>query len=389
MDPGFDKILETLPKYERGLRNLKEMILANLVMISEIPAPTFSEQHRVKFITDRFTEAGLQNCSTDEVDNAFGILPGDGDRNILAVAHLDTNHETSVDHSIAMETEFVSGPGVGDNGLGLAVLATLPQALEELGIELESNLLLMGSSRSLGRGNIEGLRFFLSNTNVPVNAGVCIEGIKLGRISYSSIGMMRCEIAYTVPEEYDWTRFGAVGSIVVINEVINRVLEIPLPRRPRTSIVFSSIRGGTSFGNLAKKAVLRFEIRSESDDMVRDLRDQIEYIVAEVSTNTGAEVTFDVFAQRHPGGIAFSHPLATHAREIMRTLDIKPRISPSTSELSAFIDKNIPALTLGVTAGEGEIEDREIIEIDPIFRGFTQLIGLILAIDKGYCDETQ
>ena len=390
MDPGFEDILETLPKHERGLRNLKEMVLANLVMIAEIPAPTFSEQHRVKFITDRFTEAGLQNCSTDEVDNAFGILPGsNSDRNILAVAHLDTNYETSIDHSIAMETDFVRGPGVGDNGLGLAVLATLPQALEELGIELESNLLLMGSSRSLGRGNIEGLRFFLSNTKVPVSAGVVIEGIKLGRISYSSIGMMRCEIAYTVPEEYDWTRFGAVGSIVVINEVINRVLEIPLPRRPRTSIVFSSIRGGTSFGNLAKKAILRFEIRSESDEMVLQLRDQIEYIVAEVSTNTGAEVTFDVFAQRHPGGIAFSHPLATHAREIMRSLDIKPRISPSTSELSAFIDRKIPALTLGITDGEEVAENREIIEIDPIFRGFAQLIGLILAMDKGYCDEIQ
>lgn len=390
MEPGFESILEKLPEYERKLRDLKETILANLVMISEIPSPTFSEQRRVQFLTDRFDEYGLQNCSTDEVDNAIGILPGtEGERNILVVAHLDTNFDNTVDHTISVETDRVIGPGVGDNALGLATLASLPLALEHLGLSLRSNLLLMGSSRSLGRGNIEGLRFFLANTNLEVAAAVCIEGVILGRISYSSIGMMRCEISYTVPEEYDWTRFGAVGSIVVINEVINQILEIPLPRRPRTSIVLNSIEGGgKSFDKIAKTAVLRFEIRSESGEMVVRLRDQIESIVAEVSSNTGAEVTFDVFARRKPGGIAFSHPLAVSVREIMRTLEIKPRISPSTSELSAFIDRNVPALTLGITDGEKMNDRNEAVIIDPIFRGITQLIGLVLAIDRGYCNES-
>ncbi len=388
MEAGFEKILEVLREYERRLRDLRETFLANLAMISEIPAPTFHEQRRMEFLINRFTEYGLHNCSTDEVGNAFGILPGsDGEKTIVAVAHLDTNFDATVDHAITVETERAVGPGVGDNGLGLAVLATLPLVMDHLEIKLTNDLILMGSARSLGRGNIEGLRFFLDNTNVPITHGVCIEGVKLGRISYSSIGMMRCEISYTVPEEYDWSQFGAVGSIVVINEVINRVLEIPLPRRPRTSVVLGSIEGGTAFDKLAKTAVLRFEIRSESDDMVRNLRDQIEYIVAEVSSNTGAEVTFDVFAQRRPGGIRFSHPLATHAREIMRALEIKPRISPSTSELSAFIDKQIPALTLGLSDGENMNERGETIIIEPMFKGVVQLLGLLLAIDKGYCNE--
>ncbi len=390
MEPGFEKMLETLPDCERKLYDLKETFLANLAMISEIPAPTFHEQRRMEFLINRFTEYGLHNCSTDEVGNALGILPGnDGEKTIVAVAHLDTNFDSSVDHAVTVETDHVVGPGVGDNGLGLATLTTLPLVMDHLGIRLNSDLMLMGSARSLGRGNIEGLRFFLDNTNIPLSHGVCIEGVKLGRISYSSIGMMRCEISYTVPEEYDWSQFGAVGSIVVINEVINRILEIPLPRRPRTSVVLGSIEGGTAFDKLAKTAVLRFEIRSESDEMVRNLRDQIEFIVAEVSSNTGAEVTFDVFAQRRPGGIPFSHPLATHAREIMRRLHIKPRISPSTSELSAFIDKHIPALTIGLTDEENMNERGESIVIDPLFKGVAQLLGLLLAIDKDYCDEPE
>ena len=390
MDDGFRKIIDALPEYEKKLAELSEIVLANLVMISEIPAPTFSEQRRVDFILNRMTEFGLQNTSTDEVGNALGVLPGTkGDKNILVVAHLDTNIEKTVDHHVTLQTNRVTGPGVADNGLGLAAMTSLPAILEFLDLKLESNLVLMGSARSLGRGDIEGLRFFLSNTDMPFTAAICVEGVKLGRISYSSIGMMRCEISYSVPEEYDWTQFGAVGSIVVINEVINRILEIPLPRRPRAHIMLGSIRGGTSFDRMATNAVLRFEIRSESGEMVRELRDQIDHIVAEVSSNTGAEISFDVFAMRNPGGIPFAHPLAKSTTEIMRSLDIRPRISPSTSELSALIAKNTPALTIGITDGENIALPGESVFIEPMYKGLSQLIGIILAIDKGYCDESE
>lgn len=390
MREGLKSILEKLPDYEKQLAELRETVLANLVMISEIPAPTFSEQRRVEFILNRMTEYGVQNTSTDEVDNALGVLPGtSGEKNILIVAHLDTHVEKTIDHTITVQTNRVTGPGVADNGMGLAIMTSLPAVLEFLDIKLESNLILMGSSRSLGRGDIEGLRFFLSNTGLPLSAGICVEGVKLGRISYTSIGMIRCEISYSVPDEYDWTQFGAVGSIVVINDVINHLLEIPIPRRPRTNIMLGSIRGGTGYNKMATNATLRFEIRSESAEMVLSLRDQIDHIVAEVSSNTGAEISFDVFAQRKPGGIPFTHPLAKNATEIIRSLDVRPRISPSTSELSALINHEIPALTIGITDGENIGFQGEFVYIDPIYKGISQLLGLILATDKGYCNEAE
>ena len=73
----------------------------------------------------------------------------------------------------------------------------------------------------------------------------------------------------------------------------------------------------------------------------------------------------------------------------MRELDIRPRISPSTSELSALIDRQIPALTVGVTDGENLTQPGESILIDPIYKGISQLLGLILAIDRGYCDDIE
>ena len=388
MDTGLSAILEALPRYEERLSELSEIMLANLVMIAETPAPTFSERRRMEFLLERFNEYQLQNCSTDETGNALGILPGEvGDRNILVVAHMDTVFSEQEDHTVTIQPGYVTGLGIGDNSLGVSSVATLPIILEQLGLRLDSNLILMGSAQSLGRGNIEGIRFFLNNTEVPISAGICVEGVRLGRLSYSSIGMLRGEIHYDLPEEYDWTRFGAGGAIVNMNEVINRVLEIPLPRRPRTTIVFNSIESGAGFNTIPTRGSLQFEVRSESGPLVSELGETIENIAAEVSSHTGTDVTMEVLARREPGGMSFSHPLAAGARTIMKGLGVNPRISPSTSELSAFIDKGIPAVTVGLTNGESLNEMNERVEIEPITTGLEQLLGLILAVDRGYCDE--
>jgi tripeptide aminopeptidase len=331
-------------------------------------------------------ESGLHNASADEMGNALGIFPGrSGEQNILVVAHVDTVHAATVDHTITLQPQSAIGPGVGDNALGVAVVVTLPILLELLNIQLQSNLVLMGTSRSLGRGDLEGLRFFLSNSEIPVSVGIGIEGFPLGRLSYSSIGMYRGEIVCSVPEEYDWTRFGATGAIVTMNEVINHIQEIRLPRRPRSSIVLGSIMGGQAYNTIATNAVLRFEIRTESEQVGEEIFHQMEAIISEVSSQTGADIKLDVFARRWPGGITYQHPLARAARRIMGALDIQPRKSPSTSELSAFISHDIPAITIGITYGEHQNTPEEEVSIEPIFTGLAQLIGILLAVDRGFC----
>lgn len=389
MDRDFQDVLDLIPTLPKRLKEIREVLLANLVMIAEIPAPTFHEEHRVEFLRNRFTGDDLLNSSTDEKGNAVGILPGEkGEQNILIVAHLDTETPDNADHTITVRQDRVIGPAVGDNSLGVATVASLPFILKHLDISLQSNLILLGASRSFGRGNLEGLRFFLTNKEIPICAGVCIEGIQLGRLSYSSIGMLRGEISCSVPESYDWSRFGAVGAIVTINDVINRILKIPTPRRPRTTIVLGSVQGGTaSFTSIPKRAVLRFEVRSESAKMVNRIMERIEDIVTEVGYQSGAEVTFNILARREPGGIQFTHPLARNTWRIMKTLNINPRTSPSTSELSAFIDQSIPAITVGLTFGDKLDDENEEVRIDPMFVGLAQLLGLLIAVDKGYCFE--
>lgn len=381
------EITGQLPKLVKELKKHREVLLANLVMMGEIPAPTFDEDERLEFLLNRFNEAGLQESSIDEGGNGVGVLSGsEGDRCILINAHADTVFSRKTDHTMQVSSDHIKGPGVADNSLGLAALATLPYMLKELGIELKSDLVLLGGARSLGRGDLQGIRFFLDNNQFNITQALCIEGVELGRLSYTSIGMLRGEITCRVPESYDWSRFGDASAILTINEVINKINDIRLPKRPRTSVVMGSINGGTSFNTIAKDATLGFEVRSESQDVVNETGQTIEDIVMEVSSKTGDEVELEIFARRSPGGIPYAHSLNRCARQVMEKLGIEPRLAPSTSELAALIDKKIPALTLGLTKGDRIHKTDETIQIEPIYKGLAQLIGLITAIDGGHCE---
>ena len=387
---GFESIVKRVGDLPQELHELQDVLLANLAMIAEIPAPTFGEDARAAFVQERFVELGYSDCSIDEVGNVVGVLPGSengaADRNILLVAHTDTPVAATVDHTVVVQPERVIGPSVAENSLGLAVVAALPAVLEQLGLTMRSTLFGLACSRGLGRGNLEGVRFFLDHAKLPLQFGLCVEGVQLGRLSYTSIGMIRGEIACEVPEEYDWSRFGAGGAISTLNDIISRMLQIPTPDRPRTAIVLGRIDGGTSASTIATRAALQFEVRSESGATVRQLLQDISEIIEEVSSQTGADIDLHIFARRRPGGIAFTHPLVRRTRRVMQSLSLTPRLSPSTSELSAFIDHRVPAVTVGLTSGESLGRRNEAVRITPIYTGLAQLLGIVLAMDGGYCE---
>ena len=382
----FESILDNVSTFEEVAAEMKETLLANIVMIGEVPAPTFEEAARVDFVRNRFTECGLQNCSTDEKGNGFGVLQGTSgeEETILVVAHADTVFGADASHTVSVQPDHVTGAGLGDNTVGLAALATLPTLLERLDLRLEHDLLLMASSQSLGRGNLQGLRFFLHNNRRPLLGGVCVEGVGLGRLSYKSLGMIRSEATISVPDEYDWTRFGAASAITILNRLINRLLEIPNPAQPRTSINFGAVQGGSSFSTTATNASLRFEVRSESSERAKALWNDIENIVAELASDSGAEITLTIFAQREPGGIPFADPLVRRTRDIMQRLSIEDRAAPSMSELAALIDAGIPSITLGMAHGKRSHKIDEEISIASLFTGMAQLLGTVLAIDRGF-----
>lgn len=383
-------ILAQLPELPEKVSPIQETLIANLIMLSEIPAPTFKEAARVKLFLQRLVECGLHNVSTDEAGNGVGIITGKNpSKNILLVAHADTVYSDKSDHTLTVYSDEIVGPGVADNSLGLAALATLPTLLEMLDLQLESNLILLGSTKGLGSGNLDGLRFFMENNHIPFDAGICLEGAQLGRLSYTAEGMFRGLISCKIPEDLSWDRAAQNSAIIALNDVINRILEIPIPRRPRTSIVLGAIRGGKSYNMMATQSSLRFEVRSESAEMVQSIRERIEECIADMASTHNAQFEFDIVSSREPGGIDVGHPLVKSCRQIMKTLHLNPTIQPSMSEVSELISQGLPSVTLGITEASNLHDLNETIRIDPIYTGLAQLLAVLMAIDGGICNESE
>lgn len=374
---------EFIGRLPASLEGYREIILANLVMMGEIPAPTFHEQARIDFLQQRFTESGLHNVSCDEVGNGAAVLPGsEGNRNILVSAHADTPFPATIEHTLSLYPERAIGPGIADNSLGLSMIATLPMLLEYLDIRLRSNLILMGATRSLGRGDLAGLRFFLSNASVPIAAGLSVEGVQLGRLNYASQASLDAEITCRIADRQPGEAGERSSAVLVLNQVIQHLCEVVGPR----DLVLGSVEGGTAFKTPAPNAILRIELQQRSNDKLTELVRIIDTIVEDIAAHTGAQLRFEIIARSNAGGLDPQHPLVENARSIITALGVEPCKDCHSTAASCFHDQGVPGLVIGITQGHRLNQPDEEIEIEPIFRGIAQLIGILMAVDGGCCD---
>jgi acetylornithine deacetylase/succinyl-diaminopimelate desuccinylase-like protein len=378
---------EELARVREVAAGLREVFLAHLTLIGETPAPTFEEGARMNALLDRFAQGGWQQCSLDAGGNVTATLAGrEAGPAVLLAAHADTIVEEDKDQTLEIGGRQVIGPFVGDNSLALAALATLPAVLEQAGLAPRYSLHALAAARILGRGNLEGVRQYLAAPRPAVQAAICLEGVALGRLNYTSMGMLRGEIRCRLPDDYDWAQFGTTGTIIPMSDIVGRISRIPVPRRPLTMIIMGSLHGGIAYNNIARETTLCFEARSESSDILRQLREQIEDIAEDIAGQSGVRVAFEAVAVREPGGLDIGHPLVRTARTVLQGLGLTPQFYATTSMMSAFRDAGIPAITLGVTTGcrKGELDEiDEAVDIDPIAAGLAQIAGVVAALDAG------
>ncbi|MBI2441881.1 MAG: peptidase dimerization domain-containing protein [Lentisphaerae bacterium] len=377
-------------QYKAAAENVRELLLADLIHICEIPAPTGGEEPRIRFMANRFAEIGLADIAIDTEGNGTATIPGrEGRRNLLVLTNADTLVKEPKDRTVDVRADRLVGPFVGDNSIALATLTTLPLLLEKLNLTFKANIVLLASTRSLGRGNLQGLKHFLTTVGRSFAAGLCLESVQLGRLNYHCMGLLLGDVWCRLPENYNWSQYGATGSIIPMSDIISRISQISLPRRPLSTIVLGMIRGGITANNIARETVLSFEARSESQEILKAIKQQLSDIIAEVGARSGVNITLDVIAQREPGGLDIGHPLVRRASEVLTALGLQPMLYSTTSQLSALRDAKIPGLTVGLTLGERRYELDEIDEsvtINPLTTGLAQVVAILQAMDE---DEAQ
>ena len=385
----MESYLKSIPEFVDIIKSIQETILANIVLIGQTPSPTFREKRRTDVFLERLTDYQVDECTTDGYGNPIGIIRGTSAQKppIFVVAHLDTHHPSENEFNYQVGSNFIQGPGISDNSLGVAMIASLPEIFRKLDLTFESDIVLAGIIQSMGNGNLRGVRHLLKTWSTPIRGAICVEGVELGRLNYYSAGMIRVEIECRIGTTDGWEQAFRPNAILILNEVINRILELKLPQRPRSRVIFGKISGGFKHGIIAYDATLGLEIQSDSDKMVKSIYRDISDIAEGTGHEYGVDMQLKTISNVNAVKLNYNHPLVKTASKIINMLDIKPVSDHSESELSIFLSKNIPAVTLGISHGANYHLDNATVEIEPIFKGAAQLVAMIMAIDNGVCDE--
>ncbi|MBU2514734.1 hypothetical protein KJ966_25705 [bacterium] len=379
--------LDTLPTYVDKIKAFRDIIITNIVLIGEKSAPTFKEKSRVKLFMERLAEFQVDECSVDSYQNPIGIIRGAAKNKppIFVVAHLDTLVDRQDFFNYTVKRNSISGPGVADNSTGVGVLISLPWIIKELNLQFQSDIVLAGVIQSIGKGNLRGVRHLLKTWEGPIRGAVCVEGVELGRFNYYSEGMLRGEIECTASPTSNKTHRPNPNAILILNEILNKILELRLPQKPYSRIVIGKMNGGYHYGRDALEGNIGFEIHSNADDIVKEIINDIKDIVESIKRIYEVDLKLKILSNLNATRLEFNHPLVKTTNTIMNKLNLEPISASSESELSIFLSKSIPAVTLGVTNTNKDSIDTSI-EIEPIFKGITQIIGVMQAIDNGVCD---
>lgn len=380
--------LEKIETFPKAIKSIRETIITNLILLGQIPAPTYKERRRANFFMERLAEFQVDECTTDGYRNPIGIIRGTSSEKpaIFLVAHLDTIFSKDIDHNFTVRKRTITGPGIMDNSVGVGVLMSIPEILKKLDLKFESDIVLAGVIQSIGKGNLRGVRHLVKTWPDPIRGAICIEGGEIGRFNYYCDAMIRVEVHCHISAVGQETTHRP-NAILVLNEIINEILQLRLPLKPRTKIIIGKISGGFKHGKIAFGSKLGFEIQSGSDKMAREVYKDIQDIVTGMGHEKNVYLKISVISNVHAAGLPYNHPLVKNTVAVMKKLDLKPAREASESELSIFLSRKIPAVTLGITRGNNYQTEKAVMEIEPMFKGIAQIFGVMMAIDSGVCDE--
>jgi tripeptide aminopeptidase len=251
--------------------------------VSRVPAPPFGETQRGAWLADRFNELGLANVQIDEVGNVFGEHPGYGRRFISLSAHIDTVFPATTPLNIRQQGTRLFGPGVSDNGAGIAAMLAVASVLGSSQIAHTMPIVFIGNVGEEGEGDLRGMRHVFQTPQWAdsIAYSVIVDGAGSDTVVAEALGSRRFEVIARGPGGHSWSDFGTPNPIIALARAIQSLTETPVPASPKTTFNVGVIRGGTSVNSIPESASMRVDLRSTSmaeiDRLERALRVALDH----------------------------------------------------------------------------------------------------------------
>jgi acetylornithine deacetylase/succinyl-diaminopimelate desuccinylase-like protein len=332
-------------------------ITAFQMTVTAIPAPTGAEARRAAFLAERFKALGWQ-VEADAVGNQLLCPqpPRPGEPLIAMSAHMDTVFGPGVPIELHEEYATIHGPGISDNGAGLAALWAVAAALSATGLQTELPLLLVANVCEEGEGNLRGIRHLFESSpyGESISSLLAVDGSGSESIIAQALGSRRFEVVFHGPGGHSWIDFGAPNPVMAMARAIDLLGRIELPATPKTALTVSVVAAGTSINAIPETAAMKIDTRSEDEAQLDRLEELLQAAVDEAmrTAGEGLHCTIQPLGSRPAGNLRREAPILLATEAASRHLGLATHLERASTDANIPISLGIDALAIG-TGGNG------------------------------------
>ena len=342
----------------------KQWINERHLEFCRIPAPTFREQERAAWFAREFRSLGCA-VKTDKAGNVLAWPGGLSEGPFVAVtAHLDTVLAPRSPDEIRVRPDGrFAGPGVSDNGAGLAALLAIAAALEASPRieDLEWRFLLVANVCEEGEGNLSGMRYLCRHSPLArkIHAFLVLDGPNLDHVTATALASRRFEIAMNGPGGHSWTDFGTANPVHALARLVTCFNDqMRDTAGTRCSYNFGTIEGGVSVNSIPAHASAKLDLRSEDPAKIEELTTVLalaaeKAVEAENERGTG-RVTAKIreIGSRPGGRLPADSRLLGAVRAVDSFLGLRAALDCASTDANIPLSLGMEAVSLGA-GGQG------------------------------------
>lgn len=373
-----------------------DRLIAEIITLTEIPAPPFKEAARGKAYLDMLRASGLTDVEQDEEGNVMGLRRGTGGGPLIAVAaHLDTVFPEGTDVKVRRDDTRLSAPGIGDDTRSLAVVLAMIRAMNEANIRTASDILFIGNVGEEGQGDLRGVKYLFTKGKYKdrIKMFISVDGAGGGaNITHGGVGSRRYRVTFKGPGGHSYGAFGLVSPAFAMSGAMQKFGKLAVPDKPKTTYSVGVVGGGTSVNSIPFETWMEIDMRSESRTELQKLDESFVSLISEAvqeenkarSTAQGP-VTADLklIGDRPSGETPIASPIVQTAAASIRAAGGRPTFGWSSTDSNIPISLGIPAITVdsGGRGGRAHALD-EWISVDkvPSLRGIEIALVTLLAL---------
>ena len=367
-DAGFLAELAQAP----GVRECLQWVVQERQWINEqhlhvcrIPAPTFLEGKRADWMVTQFRSFGY-DARIDRAGNVIAQLePGHRGPYVAVTAHLDTVLAPRNPEDIKVHADgILKGPGVSDNGAGLAALLAVARALNSAPrVQSNSSVLFVANVGEEGEGNLSGMRYLCRQSSLAsrIRSFLVLDGPTTDHITCQALASRRFEIAFLGSGGHSWSDFGIGNPVHALSRGIALFVDDPSTRSvaPRTSFNFGTIEGGSSINSIPTEARTKVDIRSEQPARIDELVELLTICIdrslqIENDRATGGRLSarFKEVGSRPGGRLADDAAILRYIRAVDVHLGIRSHLDCASTDANIPLSMGLPAISIGA-GGQG------------------------------------